>query len=122
VPGLNATARNAMLDATASVWPPDTVSLHTADPGNTGTPNAGEVSGGSPAYARKAVTWAAASAGAKSSNAAVVFDVPGGNTVSHIGYWRGATFLGSRSLGTSESFTGQGTYTIASGSLTENLA
>ena len=31
MPGLNATARNAMLDANAAVWPPDTVSLHTAE-------------------------------------------------------------------------------------------
>lgn len=122
MPGLNPTARNAMLDATASVWPPDTLSLHTADPGNAASPAAGELSGGSPAYARKAITWAAASAGSKSSSGAVVFDVPGGNTVSHVGYWRGATFLGSRALGATESFTGQGTYTVNAGSATENLA
>lgn len=121
MPGLNATARNAMLDATAATWPPDTVSLHTADPGNGTSPNAGEVSGGSPAYARKAVTWAAASAGSKASNAAVVFDVPASTTVSHIGYWRSSTFLGSRALSANETFTGQGTYTIASGSLTESV-
>lgn len=122
MPGLNTTARHAMLDATAATWPPDTLSLHTADPGNGAAANAGELSGGSPAYARKALTWAAASGGSKSSNAAVVFDVPGGSTVSHVGYWRGSTFLGSRALGSTESFTGQGTYTIPSGSLTETLS
>lgn len=119
MPGLNPTARNAMLDATASVWPPDTASLHTADPGNTNTAAAGEVDGGSPAYARKAITWAAAAAGSKSSNAAVTFDVPGSTTITHLGYYRGTTYLGSRALDANQTFATQGTYTIAS--ITENL-
>ena len=74
------------------------------------------------------MTWAAAATGAKASSAQVVFDVPGGNTVSHLGYWRGATFLGSRALRNAgntadqtETFTGQGTYTVASGAITESL-
>ena len=117
-----------MLDATATVWPPDSVSLHTADPGNGLTVAAGEVTGGTPAYARKAVTFAAAAAGSRASNLAVVFDVPGATTVSHIGYFRGTTFLGSRALRNAantadqtETFTGAGTYTVASGSIVENL-
>ena len=128
MPGLNVTARNALLDAAAAVWPPDTVSLHTADPGNGTTSAAGEVTGGTPAYARKAVTFAAAAAGSRASSVAVVFDVPGATTVSHLGYFRGATFLGSRALRNAantadqtETFTGQGTYTLASGSVVENL-
>ena len=39
-------------------------SAHTADPGATGILN--ELTGGSPAYARKAITWAAASDAAPS--------------------------------------------------------
>lgn len=123
MPGLNVTARNALLDAAGTVWPPDTASLHTSDPGSAVTVAAtGELTGGSPAYARKAVVWSAASAGSKTTSAAVTFDVPGGSTVSHIGYFRGTTFLGSRALGVTESFTGQGTYTLAAGGITENLA
>ena len=128
MPGLNVTSRNALLDANAAIWPPDSVSLHTADPGNGTTSAAGEVAGGSPAYARKAVTFAAAAAGSRSSSVAVVFDVPGLTTVSHIGYFRGTTFLGSRALRNTantadqtETFTGQGQYTLASGAITEAL-
>ena len=48
------------------------------DPG-TGTNYAGtEATGGSPAYARQAVTWAAASGGTKSNSGALTFDVPAG--------------------------------------------
>lgn len=119
--GLNVTARNAMLDATASVWPPDTVSLHTADPGNgTSVTGGTEVTGGSPAYARKAVTWSAASAGSKAASASVVFDVPGSTTVTHLGYWRSTTYLGSRALDSSQAFTTQGTYTTTA--ITESLS
>lgn len=51
------------------------IHLASGDPG-TGT-NAGgtEASGGSPAYARQAVTWAAASGGTKSNSGALTFDV-----------------------------------------------
>lgn len=129
MPGLNTTARGALLDANATVWPPDTVSLHTADPGNGTSSNAGELTGGTPTYARKALTWSAAAAGSKASSAQVVFDVPGGNTVSHLGYWRGSTFLGSRALRNAgntadqtETFSGQGTYSIAAGAISESLA
>lgn len=49
-----------------------------ADPG-TGTNHAGtEATGGSPAYARQAVTWAAASGGTKSNSGSLTFDVPAG--------------------------------------------
>lgn len=48
------------------------------DPG-TGTNYAGtEATGGSPAYARQAVTWANASGGTKSNSGALTFDVPAG--------------------------------------------
>ncbi|GAA3957770.1 hypothetical protein GCM10023085_45350 [Actinomadura viridis] len=86
-------------------------SLHTADPGTTG---ANEVTGGSPAYARKAITWNPSSAGSKTVTASVTFDVPAGTTVTHCGTWTGAsggTFRGGGTT-TVESFGAQGTYTL----------
>lgn len=117
--GLNVTARNAMLDATAAVWPPDTVSLHTADPGNgTSVTGGTEVVGGT--YSRETVTWSAASAGSKEASASVVFDVPASTTITHLGYWRGATYLGSRALDSSQAFSTAGTYTTTA--ITESLS
>lgn len=58
---------------------------------------ANELTGGSPAYARKALTWAGASAGAKALSSAVVFDTPAGSTVQFFGLWDALTvgnFLG----------------------------
>lgn len=103
-------AKHVMLDqlATVAVW----ASLHTADPGTTGT---SEVTGGSPAYARKAITWNAASGGALDNNANPVFDVPGGTTVAWAGLWSASsagTFYGSADV-TDEVFAGQGTYTLS---------
>lgn len=88
------------------------MSLHTADPGATG---ANEVNGGTPAYARKASTWAAAANGAVSISAALAFDVPSGVTVTHIGLWSavtGGVFKGGTSLGVPETFTAQGQYVV----------
>lgn len=76
------------------------ISLHTADPGTTGT---NEATGGSPAYARKQTTWAAGSADGVVSGSAVSFDVPAGS-YSHIGVWSAATsgtFIGGFALSTS---------------------
>ena len=70
------------------------VSLHSGDPGTTG---ANELTGGSPAYARKAVTWNAAAAGVRDNAAQMDFDIPLGTTVFHVGYWTAitaGTFLG----------------------------
>lgn len=63
------------------------ISLHTGDPSTTG---ANEATGGSPAYARKAVTWAAAASGQRSNNAALTFDVPAG-TYQYAGMWDALT-------------------------------
>lgn len=108
-------AKNLMLDelATVAVF----ASLHTADPGTTGT---SEVTGGSPAYARKAITWNAAASGALDNNANPVFDVPAGTTVSFAGFWSAATngtFYGSINL-TDEAFAGQGQYTLSDADIT----
>lgn len=110
--GLNATALNLMLDALAAAI--GYVSAHTADPGSSGT---NEVSGGSPAYARKAITWGSASGGVLTSSNAPVLDIPGSTTVSYVGFWSAATsgtFYGSDDV-TDEAFGSQGTYTVNSG-------
>lgn len=74
--------RNQLLDATDIGFG----SLHSGYPGTT---QANEISGGSPAYARKALTFGSAgtpSAGIKVTNADATFDVPAGTTVRWIGY------------------------------------
>jgi hypothetical protein len=86
-------------------------SLHTANPGDTG---ANEVSGGSPAYARKAINWNAATGGTIDDSTAPVFDVPAGTTVAFVGLWDALTvgnFLGYADV-TDEAFAAQGTYTV----------
>lgn len=68
-------------------------SLHTAY-SSTGT---NELTGGTPAYARKAATWAAASGRSKAISASMVFDVPAAQTVRWVGFWDAVTagnFLG----------------------------
>lgn len=106
--------KHVMLDqlGTVAVF----ASLHTSDPGTTGT---AEATGGSPAYARKSITWNAASGGSKGSASAPVFDVPAG-TYSHFGLWSaasGGTFYGGGSLSASETFAAQGTYTLSTATL-----
>ncbi len=81
-------AKHIMLDALCRATNPVTsilfASLHTAfpDPGG-----ASEVSGGAPAYARKSITFNAASGGNSDSSNTPVFDVPGSTTVEWVGYW-----------------------------------
>jgi hypothetical protein len=79
-------AKNTMLNALT----PDACSLHTAFPGLTGT---NEVTGGTPAYARKAVAFAAAAGGSRALSAAVTFDVPA-TTVRWFGFWVAGTYVG----------------------------
>jgi hypothetical protein len=107
--GYSTNAKNSMLDhlGTEAVY----ASLHSADPGDTGT---NELSGGSPAYARKAITWNAAAAGSMDDSNVPVFDVPAGATVLYVGLWSAVTsgtFYGA-ALVTQENFGGQGTYTL----------
>lgn len=85
-------------------------SLHTASPGSTG---ASEVSGGAPAYARKALTWSAGTVDG-TSTATVTFDVPAGITVAGAGVWAdaiGGTYLDGGTV-TSQAIALQGTYTL----------
>lgn len=115
--GLVDAGKNLMLDGfgTGVTF----VSLHTADPSTNG---ANEVSGGS--YTRESVSWASAASGSVSTSASVVFDVPGSTTITHLGYWSASTsgtFYGSRALDTNQTFATAGTYTIATGNITESI-
>jgi hypothetical protein len=89
-------AKALMLDAIdeGATGGADFGSLHSAY-STTGT---NELTGGSPAYARKALTWAAAASGSKALAATLpTWDVPSGSTVAWIGLWDAVTvgtFLG----------------------------
>lgn len=94
-------------------------SLHSADPGDTG---ASEISGGTPAYARKSITFNAPAGGSLDSSNTPVFDVPAGTTVSYVGFWdalTGGNFYGSANV-TDEAFAAQGTYTLTDADLDLN--
>jgi len=96
----------------------DFISLHTAYPPTDGN----EISGGSPAYARKAVTWGTSSSGSISATNAPVFDVPAGTTVGAVGFYplaTGAVIQADFDV-TDEVFAGQGTYTVTSASINLN--
>ena len=108
-------AKNSMLTNLAGIA--IYASLHTANPGTTGT---SEVTGGSPAYARKSITWNAAAAGSLDNNANPVFDVPAGTTVAFVGLFSAVTsgtFYGSFDV-TDEVFGAQGTYTLSDADIT----
>jgi len=104
------TARNVGVDAIAALgtrW-----ALHTGDPGGANSAS-NEVTGGSPAYARKAVAWNAASGGVATQNGDVVLDVPASTTVSWVSLWNTAgTVRYLKKDVTDEVFGAQGTYTI----------
>ena len=115
---LNTGGKNLMLNGLTAAA--THVSLHTADPGATGT---SEVSG-SP-YTRELAGWAAASGGTAVNSGSIVFDVPSATTISFLGYWSAGTagtFYGSRALDTNQTFATAGTYTIAIGNLSESVA
>jgi hypothetical protein len=104
------TGLDQMLDALNGGSPTSVIayaSLHTAYSA-TGT---SEVTGGSPAYARQAVTWSAAAAGSKASaSIAAAFNVPASTTVAFVGLWSAVssgTFggMGPAGAGTQYAFT-----------------
>jgi len=84
--------------------------LYTTVPGaSAGT----EVTGGAPAYARKALTWGTPANGVVTASA--TFDVPAGVTLAGAGIHDAATagnYLDGGSV-TSQAFSTQGTYTLA---------
>lgn len=80
----------------------------TAPGGSAGT----EVTGGSPAYARKSISWGAASGGV--ITASVTFDVPTSTTVVGAGVHTAitaGTYLDGAAV-TSQAFASQGTYLL----------
>lgn len=87
---------NSMLDSVTM----DLASLHTAYSAT----GASEVSGGSPAYAKKAITMAAAASRARAASTQPTFDVPAAATVRFIGLWTnsGTVFRGMYANGGSE--------------------
>lgn len=106
--------KNIALDALGAVC--THLSLHTAFPATSGN----EVTGGAPAYARKAITFAPAAAGSKALNGTLpVFDVPAGTTVMAVGFNTALTVgtLHADDDITSETFGGQGTYTVSAGTI-----
>ena len=106
--------RNEMLDALTATH----ASLHTGLPGDAG---ANEVSGGT--YARQAITFAAAAAGARDSSNQPVFDVPAGTTVAYVAFWDAITAGNCKGYKqvTSETFSNAGTYTLTDADLDLNL-
>jgi hypothetical protein len=80
-----AVQRNTVCSALQNI---DSVSLHTADPGNTGE-NESEIT-------RESLTWSTPSAGAMKAMA--TFSAIDGN-YTHIGLWEGDTFIHGMILG-----------------------
>lgn len=118
--GLATAGLNQMLDALDETPAAPSVgigylSLHTDVVGSGST---GEVTGGTPAYARKAVTWNAAGSGSKAISGTVVFDVPA-TTIRRVGLFSaitGGTYFGDADI-TDETYAGQGTYTVTSATI-----
>lgn len=108
-----ATLTTAELNSLATKFGTDAgfAALFTADPGLTGTA-VGEVTGGSPAYARKALTFGAASGGIVTATA--TFDVPAGTTITFAAACTsvsGSNVIGRAAI-TSQTFATQGTYLL----------
>src|SRR5690242_3069751 len=88
--------------------------LFSANPGTSGAAT-GELTGGSPAYARKAAGWGTA-ANSVVTSSSMVFDVGSGSTVAYFGVCGSATATTADvrdvvSL-TSQAFASQGQYTV----------
>lgn len=104
----DATAKNVMLDALAAVM--TRVALHSGDPGAANAAD-NELAGGG--YARQAITWNAAAAGAIDSSNAPAFSIEGGDTVSWVSFWNTAgTVRYAKKDVTDEAFGAAGTYTL----------
>lgn len=103
--GYTNTSKNTALDAIGAAA--TFISMHTGDPGSTGT---AEVAGG--AYARVATTWGSASAASKAGSQVTV-NIPASTTITFWGLWTagsGGTFHYGGALSASETFGGAGTY------------
>jgi hypothetical protein len=79
--------KNAMLDGSSIAELVTHLGLHSGFPPSAGN----ELTGGSPPYARKAVTWSAAASGCVAIAAAQTFDVAATSTVRAVGLWSALT-------------------------------
>lgn len=104
--GLGDTRKNEVLDqllrgvAFPTITLPIKISVHSADPGGSGT--VGEAAGGS--YARQSATFGAASGGTSNMAAAIDFVNMPGATFTHIGFWDSTgtpKFIGSVAMSSS---------------------
>lgn len=81
-----------------------------------------EITGGTPAYARKVITWGTESAGSipLAGTLPYEFDVPAGAVVAEIRYMEGDTseYQGSEAVTPNETFGAQGVFELTAGSLT----
>ena len=114
---LNQWLRNTSFAAIASVW----ASLHTADPGETGT---GSPLVGAPRFTL-AFNAAASATSVNSASASVVFSATG--TVTHLGLWDGsatatANHIGSGALDVSRVVAVGDSVIVASGDIRVSLA
>lgn len=106
--GFSATQCNTWLDTLDTV----TVGLFKGSPLGAGV----EVSGGTPAYARKSVTLAAASGGSRAHSNQPQFDVPAGGNFDYVGYFMGGACIAEDDV-PEETYGSQGTYTLTAGTL-----
>ena len=91
------------------------LSIHTADPTTVGD---NEVTGGSPAYARVAVTAAdftVANDGAFTLNNDKPFSGPAGASATFYGAWDGVTFLGGGAITGDTLFNAEGDFVLKTG-------
>ena len=116
-----------VLTATSYTQPSRYLALFTADPGEAGS-FTNEISTSGTAYARQAVTFAAASSGSSATNATVTFPTATANwgTVTHVAVVDGDTegagnvlFYGA--VTTSKTIETGDTFQISSGNLTVSL-
>src|ERR1035438_7599162 len=103
--GYNNTSKDVALTAigAAAAY----ISLHTADPGTTGT---SEVSTGT--YARVQTTWGTAAASSMTGSQ-VTINVPASTTITYWGVWTavsGGNYYEGGALPASETYTSAGTY------------
>jgi len=106
-------------DATNSITSQITnISLHTGNPGTTGT---NEVSGGG--YARRAPAYSTAASGSADLSTTLEYNGPAnGGPVTFIGFWKGSTFWQGRAVGTSRSFNSDGRLNLSSAPVSSSVS
>lgn len=103
--------KNAMLDSMLIT----TISLHSDDPGVTGT---NEISSAN--YSRQSGTFTAAESGSRQLVSDAVFNLVAEDNVRWVCYWNDATFLLAQSVNTA-SFSDAGNYTLLANSTVISL-